>query len=280
MSMKSIVKQLLWLLGFEVRRRSMGSLTSIGPDRGSLEGSLQQVCNQGFRPETVIDVGAALGTFSLACHSLFPNAQYLLVEPLEEYITSLKKVTSAIPRATYEIAVASTTDGTASLNVHHDLVGSSLFQEVEEGTDVNGVRRDVPSVMLDRLVAERGARPPYLLKIDVQGAELEVLLGGKATLNGAEYVVLEVSCFQFFQHGPQFGDVVAFMESNGFVPYDMFGLQYRPLDQALSQVDIVFVKKFGRFREHHYYATPAQRQEQNRQLQTFLKNQLETERVQ
>lgn len=268
--MKTLVKHLMWLLGFEIRRRSMGSHECTGPDRGSIEGSLRQVCNQGFMPETVIDVGAALGTFSLSCHTVFPNAQYVLVEPLEEYIPSLRKVTHAIARASYDIAVASTTGGTASLNVHHDLVGSSLFQEMEEGTEVNGVQREVPSVTLDHLVVEKKARPPYLLKIDVQGAELNVLLGGKTTLKGTEYVVLEVSCFEFFQHGPQFGEVVAFMESNGFVPYDIFGLQYRPLDNALSQVDVVFVKKTGRFRKYHYYATPAQRQEQNHKFRSHL----------
>ncbi|MDH4236726.1 MAG: hypothetical protein OEV17_05715, partial [Nitrospira sp.] len=58
----------------------------------------------GIVPATVIDVGAAIGSFTRTCWEVFPEAQYLLVEPLDEYMPSLRKVVHEIPRATYEIA--------------------------------------------------------------------------------------------------------------------------------------------------------------------------------
>ena len=181
-------------------------------------------------------------------------------------------------RASYEIAVATAQDQVISINVHHDLVGSSLYREVEEGTDVNGVLREVRSITLDRLIIEQKALPPYLIKIDVQGAELDVLTGGLTVLSGAELVVLEVSMFQFFQQGPVFCDVIDYMRSKGFVPYDVLELQYRPLDRALSQLDIVFVKETGQLRRFHYYATPEQRHEQNRQFRSHFTALLSVER--
>jgi hypothetical protein len=43
------------------------------------------------------------------------------------------------------------------------------------------------------------------------------------------------------------------MKDRGFVAYDLFGAHTRPLDGALAQVDIVFVKERGRFRQSHVY---------------------------
>ena len=278
--MKKLIQKMFRRLGFELHQRAGGISSASGSERTSLEGSLEQVREAGFMPATIIDVGAAFGSFSRTCHAVYPQAQYLLIEPLEEYIPSLTKLVSDIPGASFEICVAAKEDKPVILNVHHDLVGSSLYREVEEGTGVNGVRRKVRALTLDRLVIERKALPPYFIKIDVQGAELDVLAGGKTTLSQAEFVLLEVSLFQFFQDGPLLFDVVAYMKSKGFVPYDILGLQYRPLDRALSQVDIAFVKETGLLRQFHHYASPEQRHEQNRRFRAQFTKLLSTERIQ
>lgn len=276
--MKRFIQRFLGLFGFEIRRCAE-PCPKHRPERGSLEGSLEQIRDQGFVPETVIDVGAAIGTFSRTCHALFPSARYVLIEPLEEYRPCLEKVVGTISRATYEIAVAASSEGTVTMNVHDDLVGSSLYREQEVGTNVNGAPRQVRAITLDQLIHAYQLRPPFLLKVDVQGAELEVLRGGEVALAGAEYVLLEVSLFEFFEHGPQFCDVVSFMHAKGFVPYDILGLQHRPLDRALSQVDIAFVKESGCFRQRHCYATSEQRRQQNDQFRSYLESLLSAERA-
>jgi FkbM family methyltransferase len=244
-----------------------------------LKGVLEQVKATGFSPATVIDVGAAMGSFSVACHGFFPGARYLLVEPLNEYLPALKNLVETIPGATYEMSAASSSEEPVVLNVHEDFVGSSLYREVEEGTGVNGVPRQVPAVTLDGLVAQRQAQPPFMVKVDVQGAELDVLSGAETTLRDTELVLLEVSLFQFFQGAPLVCEVVAHMKRRGFVPYDVLGLQYRPIDGALSQLDVVFVKEDGPFRSIHAYATAEQRRAQNRDYRSYLLNVLSAERV-
>jgi hypothetical protein len=113
--------------------------------------------------------------------------------------------------------------------------------------------------------------PPYLLKLDTQGSELEVLRGAEHTvLPGAVAVLVETSLFQFFNGGPLIADVIEYMSSHGFVIYDVVDLQYRPLDGALSQLDLLFVRRDDQLREHHYFATPRQREIANeRQLRKF-----------
>ena len=89
-------------------------------------------------------------------------------------------------------------------------------------------------------------------------------------LNDSELVVLEVSFFPFFLDGPECAEIIAHMKARGFVPYDIVARQYRPLDGALSQVDIAFVRENGLFRRHHGYATAEQRHAQNHQMQRYL----------
>jgi len=269
--MKAIVKKGLRCLGIEVRRAARTPTDTLSVKRDSLEGLLSQVQKLGFSPATVIDVGAASGTFSNQCHQVFPKATYLLIEPLQEFLSPLKRLLKTIPQAHCENAAASSYEGSIRLNVHHDLVGSSLYNEVEEGTDINGTPREVRTVTVDGIVARREARPPYLIKIDVQGAELDVLRGAENALKHTEYILLEVSLFQFFKNGPSFSDVVAYMKGKGFVPYDLYELQYRPLDAALAQVDIAFVREAGDFRKTHAYAKPEQRAEQNRRFLSYLR---------
>jgi FkbM family methyltransferase len=255
-------------MSLDVRRVAPTGFSTI--ERASLEEMLRQVARVGVTPRTVVDVGAAYGSFTKACTAVFPDARYLAIEPLIEYESSLSTLAQSVPNVRYVCAAASSRSGDLTINVHPDLVGSSLLREVETGTDVNGVPRTIRAVTVDGLITEGGLAGPYLLKVDVQGAELDVLRGAEALLKDAEYVLLEVSFFKFFEDGPEFTDMVQFMKERGFVPYDIAALQYRPLDHALSQADVAFVKEQGPFRIHHFYATPAQREEQNQRIQAHL----------
>ncbi|RPF47029.1 FkbM family methyltransferase [Thermodesulfitimonas autotrophica] len=260
-----LVKKAFLQMGFELRRVSRQDPFP----RNSLLGALHQVRKQGWQPRTCIDVGAALGDFSLACARIFPEAQYLLIEPLKEYEPFLTAAVRQLPGAKYIPVAATVRDGSVAIYVHKDLVGSSLYRE-KEGPAVDGVARTVSAMTLDRLCQEYNTAGPYLLKIDVQGAELEVLKGAEKALQEAEYVILETSFFRFFHGGPEFNAVMKFMEERGFVPYDIWGLKYRPLDRALAQADVAFVKEDGIFRKSHIYATPEQRAAQDASFQRVI----------
>jgi hypothetical protein len=104
--------------------------------------------------------------------------------------------------------------------------------------------------------------------VDVQGTELRVLAGARRTLLETEAVVLEVTLFGTMIGGPQLYDVVSQMKAYGFVVYDIFGFNYRPFDGALAQVDMVFVREQGYFRQSHVFSTPEKRRQQFSEAQT------------
>ena len=101
---------------------------------------------------------------------------------------------------------------------------------------------------LDDLVAAE-VKSPILLKLDVQGYELEVLRGAVKTLSEAEVVIIECSLIQYNEGAPLFAEVVSFMGERGFVVYDFCGQMRRANDGALFQMDVIFVRENSRLRK-------------------------------
>jgi FkbM family methyltransferase len=264
-SSKNILKKIAEKIGFEIRRKQPGSHQI---PRSSLYGCLQQALKNGLKPETVIDVGAADGTPPL--YEVFPEANHILIEPLEEFTPNLSQLVTQLKKAEYIIAAATSKPGSILINVHPDLVGSSIYKE-EEDSNVNGVERIVNAVTLDDICRDRGTKGPYLIKIDTQGSELDVLIGAEEIFQETEFIVLEVSLFEFFKGGSQLDDCIKFMKERGFVVYDIFDLQYRLLDGAMSQVDMAFVRDNSCFRQFQFYATQEQRNQQYERLKNIVK---------
>jgi FkbM family methyltransferase len=228
--------------------------------RSSMRGGLMQIRRLDFLPQTVIDVGASLGTFSL--YETFPEAEHILIEPIVENEPYLTQICKNLEKASYLIAAATQQPGEITLTVSPNLVHSSAdckatTSEYREDT------RIIPAITLDQLCAERHLRPPYLLKIDVDGNEVDVLKGATQMLQQTEYVIIEVSLFN------QIHRVIDFMRSQGFVIYDILDLDTRPTDQALWQADMSFVKEDGIFRQDKGYISKDQEPWLEQHLQNY-----------
>ena len=235
--------------GFALVRRS-------DPLRATMAGALRQLAARGLAPRTVLDVGAAYGDWSRAAAGTWPESRFVLAEPLAEYRTALERSVEELgARAKYVESAVGAEGGETVLHVHPDLVGSST--RPEQG--IAAEQRTVPVARLDDLVRDVRAEPPFLLKLDVQGAEIDVLRGAETTLRSCEAIVLEALLFEFYAGCPLFADVVAELGRRGFALYDAVDLAYRPLDGALAQADLLFVPAEGLLRRDHRFATREQR---------------------
>jgi FkbM family methyltransferase len=241
------IRRLLDGAGLEVRRTQAGV-------RRTLPAVLSHYRALGLAPATVIDVGVGPGTPDL--YAAFPGVSLLLVEPLEEWRGALEEL-ARTRSAEVIIAAAGSSPGSIEIAVHRVPACSSMFGG-RRGDGSEAPRRSVPVITLDDLVAERRSPGPFVVKVDVEGGELEVLAGAAGVLREAELVLLEVSLFQLVPGAPQLHDVVAWMHEHGFVVAALYNGHNRPLDGQLAQIDIAFVPESGRFRGEHAYATPAQ----------------------
>lgn len=250
---KRALKRVFAAAGIDVRRATSLPQES---SRMTMDGFLEHCKELGFRPGGIFDVGVGTGTPEI--YDTFPGVPLMLVEPVPDFEPVLKEL-ARVYGAEYVLAAAGDRSGTTILHFHTDnLDSSSLMREIE-GELVDGEAHEVRMVTLDELDLARRLPKPYLVKVDVQGSELQVLDGASKVLADTELVILETTLFAVFIGGPQLYDVLCYMKDRGFVAYDVFGPFYRPLDMALGQIDIAFVRENGFFRQSHCAATPEQR---------------------
>lgn len=192
----------------------------------------------GFTPMTICDIGASNGRWSRKCIAFFPRASFFGVDPLEENNSSLERLKHEHNNFDYWLGCLGSKRCTAKLNV--DGSGSSILA----GHTANpyGVQRQIAVETLDNLIEQGKCPQPELIKLDVQGYELEVMKGAVKALSKTQAVIVETSFISFQTGMPIVHEVVAFMVSIGFVLYDILSLKLRPLDGAAGQSDLLFIK--------------------------------------
>jgi len=187
--------------------------------------SLKIIKDLGFPITTVIDVGVQFKTEALA--QVFPGKTHILIGPVNEHMERLKKYYDAkgVDAKVAPVAAAEF-DGEIKINV-----ASVVSEQAGEGRDG---ARVVPARKIDTLVEEFGAKGPFLLKIDVDGAETRVLEGAKKTLEQAVIVIVEAQVRNFFERSKPLIEA-------GFELMDVVDLCY--YNNRLSQFDLIFAKK-------------------------------------
>ena len=248
--MKSIIKKIIALTNYQLVLKSKISRKEDSSNR-TMKSALLHILNLQYKANCIVDVGAGSGTQPLL--EVFPNAEYILIEPLIEFFPQLEALKEKYNVKKIIIAAAGTEFNDLVINVHPDLYGSSLLQE-NEGSNADGIPRKIKMIQLKDEIAHLNNKLNNILKVDVQGSELNVLKSAGEFLHLFDVIILEVSFFNFQKSSPEFSDVISFMNLNDYVIYDMFDFNVRPLDNALAQVDILFVKRNGMFRRSHNYA--------------------------
>lgn len=201
---------------------------------------LAKARDRGLRVNFAVDGGAAEGRWAAELKAIYPAARVLCVEPRADAQPALRARAARLDG----VVVAQTLLGAAEGNVafyQHPSHGdqSSVLPAAGRAGAVSPVA--APMTTLDRLVAKLGLPDPDLIKLDLQGYELECLKGASRCLAHAEAVLLEVSFIEIYRGMPLIGAVVPFMSERGFRVYDVPSLWHRPLDGALAQGDFLFV---------------------------------------
>lgn len=206
----------------------------------SQSSSLVNIRRNGFNPSVIYDIGAYTGLWTEEVIQIFPGASFFLFEAQENKSTALQQLKEQYAdKVNFCISVLGA-DEEKQVAFHEYETASSVL---EEHHDTEATTRKVVLSRLDNIVAKNNWPLPDFIKLDTQGYELEILKGGGQALAHAEAVLMEVSFIDIYMNAPLACDVINFMDNDGFSIYDICTLMRRPLDNALFQADILFVRK-------------------------------------
>lgn len=212
------------------------------PDMGD---SLRRLQEAGFKPEHVLDIGAYQGDFAALTMAVWPDAAISCFEPQPGRAEAINARFGSGSRVrAYPLVLGPKSGDTVELSLRE--TASSVLAEREQAAEatVQLVTRS-----LDDWQVETNAAPAQLLKLDVQGYELAILQGGQRVLSAAEVLILEVNLLDIHVGVPLLDEVIGWLRSRDFVAFDVAGLTRRPLDRALWQVDLVFVRPDSKLRQ-------------------------------
>jgi FkbM family methyltransferase len=217
-----------------------GVVISRPPGQFSItEYKLQAMLNRGLKIRTVIDGGAAEGEWTRMIKALAPDARVLMVEPRDDAQASLRSTAAELK----DVQLAQVLLGAEErLVTFNESAHQSSMLNAADGTAF-GRQRQAQMASIDALMDRYHLEPLDLIKLDLQGYELEALRGAGRALAATQLLILEVSFLPILKDLPLAAEVIAFMSERGFQLYDILGLWHRPLDGALAQGDFAFIRK-------------------------------------
>lgn len=210
-----------------VQRMSSQSFRDMVPNHCAY---LQSLKDDGFEPKVIYDVGACVLHWTQYAKTLWPNAHYILFDAFTRAEFLYKAA-----GLDYHMGVLSDTDGRIVDFYQNDAEpgGNSYYREIGCGATSDRVfpkgssRVEIAST-IDTIALLRSFPPPDLIKIDVQGAEQDILLGAKKTFSTAKHLIVEMQHTDYNEGAPRVEVTTPIIENLGWTRVGM--IQYSPCD--------------------------------------------------
>ena len=195
--------------------------------------------------DLVVDVGANRGQFALAAR-LFSKARVVSFEPLFNTFAICNSVFAHDECVEVHQVAIGPQKGRVILHISNRDDSSSLLGigenqvDVFPGTEEIGVE-EVQSAPLDEFISFDGFCGRSLLKIDVQGYELEVLRSAHDLLPCFTYIYCECSFVELYEGQPLCYEIIAYLSKMGFVLSGIYNVIYNAAGSAV-QADMYFLR--------------------------------------
>ena len=194
----------------------------------SLKGFLNWISNTDLK--VIYDIGSHIGEFTKTTQQMFPDAIYHLFEPNvvhNDWVKDLGQVHNLY-----------LSNEAKQAEFYSSNISSDSFYKEFTGIHENIEPLKVTTTALDDYVKEQGLPYPDLIKIDTQGAEIEILEGAKECAKQARFVILECPVVEYNRNGMLFNDYIAYMFSIGYVPRYLTEVHF--LNGIICQLDVAF----------------------------------------
>jgi FkbM family methyltransferase len=188
--------------------------------------------NMNINPKVIYDIGACVLHWTNKAKDIWKDAEYYLFDANPDVEPVLAK--SGNP---YWIDVLTDTDGKELTFYKKDnnLGGNSYYMETTgEYSESDGV--SVVGWTLDGIVEENLWPLPDLIKIDVQGSEVDILRGAKKCLKNCTDIILEAQHTDYNSGAPKVEAVIQFMQEQGFALVSKVSQGYADADYHFKRI--------------------------------------------
>jgi FkbM family methyltransferase len=192
-----------------------------------------------FNPEKILDIGANIGQFYLDCVEVYPNSYYHLIEGNDYCEENLKSL-----GVDFSITLLSDSEKEVDFYIRkHEIkcTGNSIYREKTnffKEEEIEIIKKKTST--LESIFSKTNFD---LIKIDVQGSELDIIKGGLNIVKNAKGIILEVSLTEYNEGSPLKNEVIKFMDEIGFYPAETIGYNGHPETHEQIQEDILFLRK-------------------------------------
>lgn len=202
---------------------------------------------KGMNIRTVLDIGANTGQFASQFHQLLPDATLYSFEPLEDCYNELLKKMGHVPNFRAFNFALGDKNGQAEI-FRNDYTPSSSLLPMEDlhkqafpYTKHATVQR-INVKRLDDILGELDIVENVLVKLDVQGTEDKIIIGGEQLLSRTSIMVVEMSFKPLYRGQPLFDNIYEMLKQRGFVYAGSEHTIRNPNDGSILQCDSVFCK--------------------------------------
>ncbi len=196
-------------------------------------------------PDLIIDVGANIGQFTSSAANFFPEAEVHSFEPIPKCYKTLLKNTKKLPNVkTYNFALGSSNTN-IDFFINLDAQSSSALKTNELRLKIFPDKYEVETIeveqkCLDTIFADMDFGANCLLKIDVQGLEVEVLKGAVNSFSSIRYILLEASINPLYKGEVCLQDMITFTENLGFKLRYIIQGSRSPTTKTFIEFDLLF----------------------------------------
>jgi FkbM family methyltransferase len=186
-----------------------------------------------YNIKVVYDIGAHKGQFTQRYQKLLPNAIF------HQFEASPNKN----GKGNWHKVVLSHTDDIAIKFYHDGWNGDTYYRETDEFLKSKYKTSMLTTQRLDTYILENDIPLPDLIKIDVQGAELDILRGCNDIMHHCQLIHCEIPAegIEFNKGSPTQKEYLEFLESYGF-KYRVKEKDHKRDGRLIIQHDYVFAK--------------------------------------
>ncbi len=196
-------------------------------------------------PKVIYDIGANVGTWTLLAKAIIPQANIHAFEPLNLFHDKFSMAIQNIPDIELHKVALGSEACMLNMKVASYSDASSLLEIADATEEYFNITKErdelVEVVSLDEYMSVFSLPLPDLIKLDIQGYELEAMRGANKCLNHAKFIICEVSFLEFYKGQALFQEIVDFLSHHNFILHALGAST--PVGQKLSQTDVLFIKQ-------------------------------------